>query len=225
MFVGTWGWLGPATAWMMGLGLGVVAAGVVERRPGGALTVPTRRGPTRFTGPLVAGTCATVAAVVVALLGVTWAALATAALAVALVPVVILDVRHRLIPDLIVVPATAVALPASILADPVAWWRPLACSLGAGGFMFVLWALHPAGMGLGDVKLAALMGAALGPAVIAALAVAFGTGALLGAALLALVGGRARTVAVPFAPFLAAGAVVALWAGAPLVGWYLAALG
>jgi prepilin signal peptidase PulO-like enzyme (type II secretory pathway) len=98
------------------------------------------------------------------------------------------------------------------------------CALGSGGFMLALWIIHPPGMGLGDVKLAALMGAALGPSVIPALAVAFGGGTLLGLALLARMGLRARAVAVPFGPFLAAGALAALWAGQPMLDWYAATL-
>jgi prepilin signal peptidase PulO-like enzyme (type II secretory pathway) len=68
------------------------------------------------------------------------------------------------------------------------------------------------------------MGAALGPSVIPALAVAFGGGTLLGLALLARMGLRARAVAVPFGPFLAAGALAALWAGQPMLDWYAATL-
>ncbi|MEQ9336625.1 MAG: A24 family peptidase, partial [Miltoncostaeaceae bacterium] len=152
--------------------------------------------------------------------GVGWDALALAVLAVVLVPVVVIDLRHHLIPDLLVLPATAVALLAAILADPARWWVPVAGSAGAAGFLFLLWLVHPGGMGLGDVKLAALIGAALGVLAIPALFLAFAAGAALGVVLLARLGPRARKVAVPFGPFLAAGAVAALVIGPPLVDWY-----
>lgn len=212
-------WLAPAIAGVIGLALGVVAAAVAERWPHGEpITWPPRPRDARVGPPVVFG-CSATAVGIVALLGVNWSALAAGALALALVPVVVVDLRHRLIPDLVVVPATAVALPAAILADPPAWWVPVACALGAGGFIFALWVIRPSGMGLGDAKLAVLMGAALGPSVIVALAVAFAAGALLGVALLSLIGRRARAVALPFAPFLAAGALAAPWLAPPVLAW------
>lgn len=215
----SWVWLTPAAAGTVGLAVGVVAAAIAECRPHDQpITWPPRPRDGRL-GPFVACACSVAAAAVVAVLGVTWAALAAGALAVAFVPVVVVDLRHRLIPDLVVVPATAVALPAAMLADPPDWWVPGACALGAGGFIFALWVIRPSGMGLGDAKLAVLMGAALGPSVIVALAVAFAAGALLGVALLALIGRRARAVAVPFAPFLAAGALAAPWLAPPVLAW------
>jgi len=75
-------------------------------------------------------------------------------------------------------------------------------------------------MGLGDVKLALLLGAVLGLSVVPALAVAFAAGALLGAVLLVRLGGAARKMAVPFGPFLATGALVALWFGPSMIDWY-----
>src|SRR5690606_28308007 len=110
-------------------------------------------------------------------------------------------------------------------ADPSRWWVALAAALGAGGFMFLLWFLYPGGMGFGDVKLALLMGAVLGASVVPALVVAFAGGAALGVALLARFGARARKMAVPFGPFLAAGALVALWWGPSMIGWYAERLG
>lgn len=165
------------------------------------------------------------AAGAVALFGPTWEAVAVAILAVVLVPVVVIDMRHRLIPDILVLPATVLALAAAILADPVRWWVPVVGAMGAAGFLLLLWAVHPAGMGLGDVKLAALMGAVLGASVIPAFAIAFGAGAVLGLALLLRMGPRARKVAVPFGPFLAAGALAALWVGPALIDWYTGTIG
>jgi leader peptidase (prepilin peptidase)/N-methyltransferase len=157
--------------------------------------------------------------------GPTWQGLAAALLGVVLVPVVVIDLEHRLIPDVLVLPAAGVALVLGVLADPARWWAPVAAALGAAGFMFLLWLLYPGGMGLGDVKLALLMGAVLGASVVPALAVAFATGAVLGVGLLLRHGAAARRTAVPFGPFLAAGALVALWWGPAMIGWYADRLG
>ena len=140
-------------------------------------------------------------------------------LLVALVPVVVIDLRHRLIPDAVVLPGAALALAAAVAADPGHWWAPGAAALGAAGFLLLPWLVHPAAMGLGDVKLALLIGAALGASVVAALAVAFAAAAALGVVLVARFGARARRMAVPFGPFLAGGAVVGLVWGPAMIGW------
>jgi len=152
--------------------------------------------------------------------GATWRGLVAALLAVVLVPVVVIDLRHRLIPDVIVLPAALLAFAATAVADPDALTSSAVAALGAGAFMFLLWYVYPGGMGLGDVKLALLLGVVLGASVIPALAVAFAAGAALGAVLLVRFGPRARKMAVPFGPFLAAGALVALWCGPAMIDWY-----
>ena len=157
--------------------------------------------------------------------GPTWEGLSAAVLGIALVPVVVIDLEHRLIPDIIVLPAAALCLAAAIAADPRDWWVSVAAALGASGFLFLLWLVHPGGMGLGDVKLALLLGAVLGASVIPALLVAFAGGAALGVVLLARFGARARKMAVPFGPFLAAGALAGLWFGPSMIDWYAGTLG
>jgi leader peptidase (prepilin peptidase) / N-methyltransferase len=169
--------------------------------------------------PLTELATAALAAGAVAAYGPTWRGLAAALLGVCLVPVVLIDLRHRLIPDIVVLPAAALALLAGI-AGPGRWWVPVVSALGAAGFLLALSLLYPGGMGLGDVKLALLMGAVLGAAVIPAMAIAFGAGAALGLLLLLRHGPAARRMAVPFGPFLAAGALAALWIGPEMIGWY-----
>jgi len=154
-----------------------------------------------------------------------WEGLGAALLGVALVPVVVIDLEHRLIPDVVVLPAAAAGLALAIASAPGEWWKPVAAALGAAGFMFLLWLLYPAGMGFGDVKLALLLGAVLGASVVPALFMAFAAGAVLGIALLLRHGSGARKMAVPFGPFLAAGALVALWWGPSMIGWYADRLG
>jgi leader peptidase (prepilin peptidase) / N-methyltransferase len=157
--------------------------------------------------------------------GPTWEGLAAALLGVALVPVVVIDLEHRLIPSVVVFPAFAVALAAAVAADPSRWWVAVAASTGACAFFYLLWFLYPTGMGRGDAHLALLLGAVLGASIVPALFIAFALGALLGVALLARHGARARRMAVPFGPFLAAGALVALWFGPSMLDWYAGTLG
>jgi len=94
---------------------------------------------------------------------------------------------------------------------------------GAGAFVFFLLAalIHPKGMGMGDVKLAGVMGLYLGKLVIPALLVAFVVGTVVGLGLVAKYGARSRKLGVPFAPFLALGGLVAMLAGQQLIDFYL----
>lgn len=139
-----------------------------------------------------------------------------------LVAVSAIDIEHRIVPNRIVIPAFAVVLVAQTLIEPSLEWALGAA--GAAGFLLVAALAYPQGMGMGDVKLALLLGAMLGRAA--------GVGLMLGllAALVpALVlaarhGRRARKMAIPFAPFLSLGAVVALFAGDPILDWYLGLL-
>jgi leader peptidase (prepilin peptidase) / N-methyltransferase len=81
-------------------------------------------------------------------------------------------------------------------------------------------------MGMGDVKLAAMMGLFLGPAVAVAVLIALVTGVLVGAAIIARKGAReGRKTAVPFGPFLACGALAAVFAGQPLIDLYVNHIG
>jgi leader peptidase (prepilin peptidase)/N-methyltransferase len=129
------------------------------------------------------------------------------------------DLERRIVPNRIVVPATVLALLAQTLRDPGVDWL-LAC-LAAGGALFVAALAYPAGMGMGDVKLAAFLGAWLGWDVFAALFVGI-LASLVPAVIILVRHGRAgRKMGIPFAPFLALGGVVALFAGDPLLDWYL----
>jgi leader peptidase (prepilin peptidase)/N-methyltransferase len=210
-------WLAAACA--VGLAAAPACAAAVERWPRG---LPVLRPPPRVSrlALALAPACAGAAGGAVLARGPGWGAVAAGALLLALVPVVVIDVRHRLIPDAVVLPAAAVALAAAVAADPARWWVPAAAALGAAGVLLVPWLARPAAMGLGDVKLALAMGAALGAAVVPALAAAFAAAAAACAGLLLRHGRRARGMAVPFGPFLAGGAVVGLVWGAALLDWW-----
>lgn len=168
---------------------------------------------------------AALAAASIVAFGANWRGLAVMVMAIALIPVVVIDLEHKLIPNIVVLPATAIALVFAVLHDPRRWWVPVAAAAGAAAFLGVLWLVYPRGMGLGDVKLALLLGAVLGASVIPALAIAFFAGSIIGITLIARTGRSARKTAVPFGPFLAAGALIALWVGPTLLTWYTDRLG
>lgn len=170
--------------------------------------------------PLIEAATGALAAIAILAFGANLRGVAAAIMLTALVPVVVIDLEHRLIPDVIVLPAAAAGLGLMIADRPDRWWVPVAACFGAAAFLLALSLVYPGGMGMGDVKLALLLGAVLGSAVIPGIAIAFLAGALLGAVFLIRHGRAARTMAIPFGPFLAAGAALALWWGPAMLGWY-----
>jgi leader peptidase (prepilin peptidase) / N-methyltransferase len=137
-----------------------------------------------------------------------------------LVAVAAIDIEHRIIPNRVMLPAAVFAVAAAIALRPDDLIALLVA--GAGAFAaFLLCALaYPAGMGMGDVKLAGVMGLFLGSAVIPALFIAFLAGTLVGVAVIARHGRDGRKKGVPFGPFLALGGVVGLLAGSELIDLY-----
>jgi leader peptidase (prepilin peptidase)/N-methyltransferase len=139
-----------------------------------------------------------------------------------LVAVSAIDLEHRIIPNRIVLPAFLVVLAANTAIDPSPQWAVGA--LGGSGFLFVAALVYPAGMGMGDVKLALLMGAALGKTVPVALMAGMLAAMIPGVVLLARHGAKGRKMGIPFGPFLALGSVVALFWGRELLDAYLSTL-
>ena len=129
------------------------------------------------------------------------------------------DLRTRLIPDSALLAAGAVALLTLAIAAPSVLPERVAAAVGAGGFLLAAALARPDGMGLGDVKLAAVLGLYLGRAVVPALLIALAAGALCGVALVAARGWSAREETIPFAPFLATGAAVARLAASNVDPW------
>ena len=111
-----------------------------------------------------------------------------------------------------------VVLAARTVDDPSVVW--LLAALAAAAFLFVFVLVYPAGIGMGDVKLALLMGAALGSSVAVALFVGFAASFVPAVVLLARHGRAALKQGIPLGPFLALGSVVALFAGGAILGWY-----
>jgi leader peptidase (prepilin peptidase)/N-methyltransferase len=135
-----------------------------------------------------------------------------------LVAVSATDLEHRIIPNRIVVPAGLIVLLANTALHPGLRWTVAA--FGAAGFLFAAALAYPGGMGMGDVKLAFLMGAALGSSVAPGMFIGMLAALVPGFVLIAKHGKRARKMGVPFGPFLALGSVVALFAGPWLVHLY-----
>jgi leader peptidase (prepilin peptidase)/N-methyltransferase len=140
-----------------------------------------------------------------------------------LVAISAVDLKHRIVPDRIVLPATVLVLVAQTLRTPSLEW--LLCALAASLFLFLAVLAYPAGMGMGDVKLALLMGAALGKLVAVALMLGMVAALVPGLYLVVRHGQAARKMAIPFAPFLALGSIVALFAGKWVLDAYLNLLG
>ncbi len=139
-----------------------------------------------------------------------------------LVAVSAIDAEHRIIPNRIVLPATIVILAANTARDVSPEW--LVAGLAASGFLFAAALAYPAGMGMGDVKLALLMGVALGKTVSVALIVGMLAAMIPGVFLFARYGKKARKMGIPFGPFLALGSVVALFWGHDILDAYLSTL-
>ena len=150
--------------------------------------------------------------------GLTVDAVVAAFFCAVLVAVTATDLTHRIIPNRIVVPAAALVLVAQTLIHPTPVWALAA--LAAGGFLLAAALAYPAGMGMGDVKLALLMGAALGKTVSVAMMSAMLFALLPSAFLFARHGSKARKMGIPFGPFLALGSVVALFGGHWLLSAY-----
>jgi leader peptidase (prepilin peptidase) / N-methyltransferase len=124
--------------------------------------------------------------------------------------VTVSDLRTRLVPDAALATSLAVALPICLLSEPGAVPERLVAAAGAGGFLLAAALIRPEGMGLGDVKLAGVLGIYLGTQVIEAILVAFAAGSVTGLVLLVRHGWSARDRTIPFAPFLAIGALAAV---------------
>jgi len=138
---------------------------------------------------------------------------------VVLVVLSAIDLTHRIVPNRIVLSAALVVLVAQTALEPSPEWALGA--LAAAGFLFAAALAYPAGMGMGDVKLALLLGAMLGRTVPVGLMLGMVAALVPSVVLLARHGSAARKMGIPFAPFLAFGALVALFAGQQLLDAYL----
>ena len=156
-----------------------------------------------------------------------WRAVLLAPFAGLMVAISVIDIRHRRIPNRLIYPAVLIAAGVILVGD-LAGGGLNALDAGIGLFAYglglmIIALISPKGMGMGDVKLAGLIGLVLGSIGLDLVAVAAGMGILLGGvgAIVALLAGASRKSAIPFGPFLASGAVIAVFVGRQIADAYL----
>jgi leader peptidase (prepilin peptidase)/N-methyltransferase len=154
--------------------------------------------------------------------GVTLKAAAAGIGCAALVVATATDLERRIVPNWVVLPSAVAVLALQTIAHPSPVWAIGA--VGGAGFFFLAALAYPGGMGMGDVKLALLIGAMLGRTTPVGIMLGLLFGLIPSIVLIARHGSGARKLAIPFAPFLAAGAVVALFAGEHILNAYLGIL-
>jgi leader peptidase (prepilin peptidase)/N-methyltransferase len=120
------------------------------------------------------------------------------------------DLRDRTVPNAALVAGAVLGLATIASTQPGVLGDRLLAAAGAGGFLLAPAVLFPGSMGLGDVKLAALLGLYLGASVVTALLAAFLAGTLAGLLLFARYGTAARKMTIPFVPYMALGAALAM---------------
>jgi len=139
-----------------------------------------------------------------------------------LVPITLIDLDFHIIPNVLSATGAVAALALVLAFQSDDLTEHLIAALGAGGFFLVAALVYPAGMGMGDVKLAFVMGLFLGRAVVPAIFAALIAGSVVGAIVIARLGAaEGRKKGIPFGPWLALGSLVGLFAGDELVDWYL----
>lgn len=177
-----------------------------------------RRVPRSPRLPLVAAGTALLGGAAGLAFGFTLEAIAAALFCWVLVVVTRTDLERRLIPDRVILPGAVAMLALRTAGDPSVEW--IVAAIAAGVALFVVVLAYPRGLGMGDVKLSAFLGAGLGVSVIAAMFVGFFAAFVPAAVLLVRHGKEARKKAIPLGPFLALGGVVALFWGDAILDWY-----
>ena len=170
--------------------------------------------------PAVELVTAVVFAAIVLVRGISLELLLDLPFAAMLIAVADIDFEHRIVPNRILAPMAVYGLVVSALVRPDALPELLIAAAAAFLFMLLAALAYPGGMGMGDVKLAGVMGLYLGLAVAPGLLIAFLTGSVVGVAIMLRAGAGARKRALPFAPFMALGALVALVVGPELIDLY-----
>ena len=153
--------------------------------------------------------------------GLTGDALVAAYFCAVLVALSAIDVERRILPNAIVLPSFVLVLSAQLALHPDQALEWVLGALGASLFLFAALLAYPKGMGMGDVKLALLLGAMLGKLVGVGLMLGMLAALGLSVVLFAQHGAAARKMAIPFGPFLAFGSIVALFWGQEILDRYL----
>jgi leader peptidase (prepilin peptidase) / N-methyltransferase len=172
--------------------------------------------------PLVEGATALLCALVVIVKGPDEDALLGLVLVLVLVPITLIDLDTFIIPNSLVLIGSVAALAILALTDSDSIPEHLIAAAAAGAFLLVAVLAYPAGMGMGDPKLAAMLGLFLGRAVAPAMFTALIAGSLVGGLIMARKGVAAgRKTKIPFGPYLALGGLVGLFVGDEIVDWYV----
>ena len=180
------------------------------------------KAPISWRYPLVEAGTGLLCALVVVAKGADEDAILGLVLVLLLVPITLIDLDVQIIPNKITYPGVVVGIAIVALTDLSSLDENLIAAFIAGGFLFVAWFLRPGGMGLGDVKLAFMLGIFLGRAVAPAMFAALISGSLIGAVIIARYGAaKGRKMKIPFGPYLALGGLVGLFFGDAIVNWYL----
>jgi leader peptidase (prepilin peptidase)/N-methyltransferase len=175
--------------------------------------------------PIVEGVTALLAVAVVLVKSTPRDVVLGLVLVAVLVPVALIDLEEQIIPNKITLPAAVAAVAIGLLMAPSEVPEQLIAGAAAGGFLLVFVLAYPRGMGMGDAKLAAVLGLFLGRSVAPAMLIALASGTVVGIVVMMRVGvAEGRKTAVPFGPFLALGGLVGLLAGPAIVHWYLHAV-
>lgn len=207
-----------AIAFVGGLIVGALLNLVIERVPDSESTAP----PPSWRRPVVTVGTAVLAVLTVLARHGTHDVLLGLALLVVLVPVVFIDLEHRLIPNRITAPAAVAAIVIGLATRPSGVVGQVVAGVAAFGFLFLFALLYPRGLGMGDVKLAGVMGLYLAASVVVALFAGLLAAAVLGVGVLARRGmSEGRKTYIPLGPFLALGGIVGILVGPQIVHWYV----
>jgi leader peptidase (prepilin peptidase) / N-methyltransferase len=186
-----------------------VGDGIYVRASADAPPQPEDQAARRRVPPAAFAVGAVLAGAAVAHLGLTPSGVLAAAMLVVLSALAAVDMRSRILPNRIVLPATAAALCWQLAFFPGHWHEWVLAGLGAGAFLMLPGLIRPGAVGLGDVKLGVLLGVALGGGVVPALVLAF---LLAAPAALVVLARRGPQATMPYGPFLALGAAIVLLA-------------
>ncbi|MCX8119150.1 MAG: prepilin peptidase [Desulfobacterota bacterium] len=158
--------------------------------------------------------------------GVSWNYLYYFLFVAALIAITVIDLYHQIIPDVISLPGIGVGLLGSLIVPNITFSNALIGALAGGGSLFLVgmvyqWLFKREGMGGGDVKLLAMIGAFLGwKSVFLTILLSSFIGSVIGVTII-LLKGKDFKYAIPFGPFLALGAIISLFWGEHLIRWYL----
>ena len=181
------------------------------------------RAPISWRYPIIEGTTAVLFGVAALTFGSTADTVAAAALLALLVALTAIDLERQLLPDVMTLPGIVLGVLANLATGRVSWVESLLGIVVGGGLFLIIILASGGGMGAGDMKLAAMLGAFLGwQVVLLSILLAVVVGGALAVGLMAS-GLRSRKDPIPFGPFLAAGGAVGLFWGERMLGWYLSA--